>query len=211
MPKLPDKFEDWTPPWNEGEFDAERAAKRIFGVLGDLEKARERASTLSTENETLKKDLQTANDDLEDAKESAGKPGKDPDPELAAENKTLKRQVRELERDKGNVSPETQQEIDRLKVGIKLGLTLAQTNRLQGKTFDEIEADAREFASDLGLELNDEGGAQPRGENGDENGGVTGPPRRGVIRAGDLVTGSGGTDGPVTKDTHKVLAGLPPL
>lgn len=211
MAKLPDKFEDWTPPWSEGEFDADRAAKRIFGVLGDLEKARERAAALSSENDTLKKDLQTTKDDLEDAQESAGKPGKDPDVELSAENKSLKRQVRELERDKGNVSPETQREIDRLKVGIKLGLTLTQTNRLQGTTLDEIEADAREFASDLGIEINEEGGAPAGGENGNENGGASGPPRNGVVRARDLVTGSGGTDGPVTKDTHKVLQGLPPL
>lgn len=210
MANLPDKFEDWTWPWERGEVDEERLAKRLFRVLQDVEKARDRNTVLAAEKDQLAKDLQKANDDLEDARESGGGDGK-PDAALTEENKSLKRQVRELERDKGKTPESAQQEIDRLTVALDLGLSLADSKRLVGKTRDEIEADARTFAEEHGIELGgNEDGDELGGSN--ENRGEQGPPRRGgIIRASDLTIGSGQGGGPIATSTQKVLDSLPPL
>lgn len=208
MPNLPEKFEDWTWPWQQGEVDEEKFAKLLFNRTKDLEKARERSTTLSAELDQKTKDLQASQDDLEDARASSGDAGK-ADAALTEENKTLKRQVRELERDKGKPSPQAQGEIDRLTVAIKLGLSLADSKRLVGNTLDEIEADARTFAEEHGIELGNEDGAN--GEQRSNENGEQGPPRRGVIRAGDLKIGSGQNGGPIAESTRKVLDELPPL
>jgi hypothetical protein len=205
VPKLPDKFEDWTWPWTKGEVDEERLAKLLYSTRKDLEAAKDRSTTLSSENETLKTELEKAHDDLEDAREGGAGQA---DSQLTEENKSLKRQVRELERDRGKRSPEDQKEVDRLTVALKLGLSLADSKRLVGSTLDEIEADARQFAEDHGIDIGDGDGGE---SNGNAEKGNDGPPRKGVVRPSDLTTGSGHDGGPIRSDTRKVLAELPPL
>ncbi|MFI2029120.1 hypothetical protein [Streptomyces buecherae] len=63
-------------------------------------------------------------------------------------------------------------ELARLRAGLTVGLTPDQSARLRGSTPEEIEADARAFAADLGA------GAPP-------------PPRVGGVRGVDVGNGAG--------------------
>src|SRR5215216_5039368 len=130
MPKLPEKVEDWTAPWEtatgETEIDKPKLKRYLFNVLGDKEKLQERLTTTTTERDELKK---TAD---EKARE-----GETDTQRLERENKEL--QAKLADAAKGGDSSE---ELLRLRVALKKGLTDTQAKRLIGKTEEELLKDA---------------------------------------------------------------------
>lgn len=133
MPKLPE-FKDWQAPWEKSgtEFSADVAKKFIYDLHKDVEKAGEENSTLKTQNS----ELQTKVTEAERAKET--------DAEKAA------REQKELQ-DKLASAGDKDLEIAKLELAIEHGLTKSQASRLQGKTVDELKADAEVLVEDLGL------------------------------------------------------------
>lgn len=220
--KLP-KFEDWTRPWADGEFDEEKAARLVYGLTKDKQTLSERNASLTSDNEELQTKLTASDDKVTDLEASASRAGTT-DSDKDAKITTLERQVRDLERDKGKISPDIQARIDRLEVANDLGLTTEDAERLRGKTKDEVLEDGKKFAARLGIKPREElDGSE--GDDGDggmdfgsqsfdgrvvREGESSGAPQRGVRRATDFTTGTvqGRT---YNGDTSKVLAGLPPL
>lgn len=154
--KLPEKFEDWRWPWKQGEVDEEKAAKLIFDTRKEREKLQDENASLKTSLADVEKERDEAKQNL-DSKSSS-------DTEKDVEIATLKKQVTELEKVGKAPRPEDEARIARLEVAMDLGLTKTQAKRLQGTTREEIEADAKELAADLGIELDgDEGDEPPAG------------------------------------------------
>lgn len=144
MAKLPDKFEDWTPPWDEDDFDADKAARRVFNTEKKLETAKARNAELDTELNEAKTKLVAA--------ESANS-GKN-DSEKDAQIATLSQKVQELEA-KGR--PEDQRTIERLQVANDYGLSAKDAARLVGDDREALEEDAKDLAKRLGISKEDEG------------------------------------------------------
>lgn len=159
MAKLPDKFEDWTPPWDEDDFDADKAAKLVFNARKATEKAKERSETLESENGELQTKLTAA--------ESKGS-GKDD----SEKDKVIASLTKERDDLQKNGRPEDKSLVERLEVAIEHGLTAADARRLVGKDRDELSEDAADLAKRFGIERgNDEEGQEPASQE---------PPQRGV-------------------------------
>jgi hypothetical protein len=172
---LPDKYEDWRlPEWltDGSEIDPDKVGKLIFNARKEEERLKGQLSEKDTEITTLK-------GDLDDAK--AAKSGTDA--EAQDELKTLRKKVTELEGASGKARPEDQRRIDQLEVALNLGLSAADSRRLVGETREEIEADAKVFAKDHGIEVggDDDGGNDDGGD----------PPFRQPEPLGRFSTGSG--------------------
>lgn len=170
MAKLPDTFEDWTPPWDEGSFDADKAARRIFNTEKKLEKAKQREADLEAEKDDLETRLSTAES------KASGKDDSAKDQEIAA----LKKERDNLAK---NGRPEDQRLIERLQVANDFGLTAKDAERLVGKDREELEADAEELAGRLGIERGNDGEREHSRERQEE------PPQRGVRRTGEVGNG----------------------
>lgn len=209
-------FDQWKRPWADGEFDEERAAKRVYDLLKDKETLQDRNATLSTENGELQTKLTAAEDAKTDAEGKLSRAGV-ADTDKDSKITDLERQVRDLSRDKGKIPPEVQARIDRLEVANDFGLTAKDAARLVGATKDELVEDAKEFAARLGIEPREE--PQAGSEDGAtgsldgrtvREGDTSLPPQRGVRRVTEFSTGS--VQGQIySGDTSKVLASLPPI
>lgn len=194
-------FEEWTRPWKDGEFDEEKAAKLIFARSLDLQKAKEKLSESTAELDQLKTAVEEKDEEIDELKSSKA-PADDSTKDT--EIKTLKRQVRELEKEQGKISPEVQVQIDRLEVALEKGLSLSNAKRLVGKDREELEADADVLRRDLGLSDPDDEGDPDDWGTGHQ------PPARGVEAAGGFRTGGdSGLGGRFVTDPAKVV--LPPL
>ena len=185
LPALP-AFEDWTPPWKEGEFDAEKAAKLIYDLHSDKQ-------TLFTEldkKDTQIADLEDEADDLEAklGEKPAGAPAAtDEDPKIAA----LMREIEALKADKEKpltrrekreqAAKEQEQQpsgdsllAEKYRIALEKGLSVTAARRLQGSTVEEIEADADVYLAEHGAA---KGGAQ-----GDGKGGQAPPSQRPKVK-----------------------------
>jgi hypothetical protein len=157
---VPDKikFEDWTPPWKDEEFDADKAAKLIFNLTQDKASLQESNQTLTTERDGFKsKVTEFETKDL-------------------TEVERLKRENEELKK----TPPAQADDADkiRLELALEKGLTATQARRLTGSTREELEADADAYIAEHDLGKHDDGKnkpppRQPRGKMtsglGDEN------------------------------------------
>lgn len=190
MAKLPEKIEDWTPPWEKrGEdFDAEKAAELIFTLMHSEQ-------TLKAEKAGVARQLADAQTKLTEAENRlAAKPQDEAakDQEIT----TLRTKVQKLE---SEGRPEDKRRIDRLTVANNHGLTAKDAERLVGETLEELEEDAAEFAERLGIEKQDStGSGQPDGA---RQGAGQQPPSRGVVPAGNVGNGRNRS-----KDTGPILS-----
>jgi len=173
MPKLPEKVEDWTAPWEtatgETEIDKPKLKRYLFGLLGDKEKLQERLTASDTERDELKK-----------AAEDAARQGETNEQKLERENKEL--QAKLAQASNGDVSLENL----RLTVAVEKGLNAAQLKRLIGNTREELLADADELKASFGSK-----GDSTEGEGGEVGGdGVRRVPN-GRVNPGDPNPGAG--------------------
>jgi hypothetical protein len=193
---LPDKYEDWRlPEWltNGEDIDPDRVGRLIFNARKEEEKLKGQISDKDTEITQLKSDVADA---------KASKAGTDEDAQN--ELKTLRKKVTELEGAGSKARPQDQKRIDQLEVALSLGLSAADSKRLVGETREEIEADAKTFAKDHGIEVPGDGG------NDDDLLGSTGePPRRQPVPAGRYGTGSRNSRIVAMEDPAKIE--LPPI
>ena len=176
MPKLPEKVEDWTAPWEtatgETEIDKPKLKRYLFGLLGDKEKLQDRLTESNTERDALKK---TADD--------AARQGETTEQKLARENAELKAAVDAAT--KGDSSDLAKENL-RLKVALEKGLNAAQLKRLIGNTEEELNKDADELLASFGSK-----GDSTEGEGGEVGGdGVRRVPT-GRVNPGDPNPGAG--------------------
>lgn len=195
MSKLPD-FADWRRPWKDGDLDEEKAAKLVYNLKVEVEKEKEKVDKSATDLSALQVKLDEATESLAEAAAGTGKDGE------SSTVVELKRQVRQLEKEKGAVDPATQGQIDRLEIALKVGLTLANAKRLVGETRTDLEADALVLAKDLGIDV------AGSGDEGDE-GSKDGPPQRGVLTGTGLRTGSDPVGGRQAYETDPSKVVLP--
>lgn len=131
MPQTPQKFEDWTPPWAEGEFDADRAAKLIHSLKVDKETLQERVNETASERDQYKNSLDEKSREGESEVDRLKRELADRDTRLAEAGKT---------------SLETM----KLRAALKVGLRAEHVNRLVGETEEELEADAKVLLDSFG-------------------------------------------------------------
>lgn len=198
MGKLPEKFEDWRLPWKDEEFDADKAARMVFKLKQGFEELQETVSQRDETIATLTADLDT---------EKARKSGTDE--EAQDELKALRKENRELKSSEAKSLPADEKKIWQLTAAVEFGLTEKQALRLQGDDLDAIKADAKDFAKDLGIEIDDDGNGD-EGGNGEPSGNQARPP---VQQPGPRYrTGSNDADRVnVVSDPVGALAKLPPL
>jgi hypothetical protein len=147
--------EETTAPWKrEGQVFDEAAADRYFqGLLDDKHRAQARASDFEAK-------LISAEGEVDGLKRGLTKSQREVD--------VLKSQT--------DPNPDLQKANDRLKVALELGLTEKQANRLVGEKYEDLLEDGKDFANDLGIQVNggeDEGtdGADVEGEQDGAEGG----------------------------------------
>lgn len=186
MGKLPDRFEDWTPPWgeNDEDCDAKEAARLIYNARKGEEKAKAAKAT----------EVATLQEKLDDA--LASKAGTDE--ETQNELKDLRKKARELEEAAKAPRPEDQRRIDQLEVAIEKGLSLAASRRLVGSDREEIEADALVYLRESGKEVEEETPSSKQA-----------PGNRPIVPRGELKTGKQQDDAGGSEDPAKL--DLPPL
>lgn len=186
MPKLPEKVEDWTAPWEtatgETEIDKPKLKRYLYGLLGDKEKLQERLTTTSDERDALKK---TAED--------AARQGETNEQKLEREKKELEAKL--ADSSKGDHVLENL----RLTVAVEKGLNAAQLKRLIGSTKEELLKDADELKASFGSK-----GDSTEGEGGEQGGdGVRRVPA-GKSNPGDPNPGAG-----AEVDVKKALESIP--
>lgn len=161
---MPKKFEDWTPPWKDDEFDAEMAAKLIFNLETDKEKLGEQKATAISERDaavTTRDQLQTAID----AKAREGESAEQKAERLERENAELRAKPVT-----GAVTPEIQQArlMAALSVdGISAADALVLAQFIQGNTEDEAKVSATTFVEKFGIP----GQSKETGQGGGGDGG----------------------------------------
>lgn len=161
MSKLP-KFEDWTPPWGDGEFDADKAARLVYNLHVDKEALQGKVAEVETERQALQGKV----DEFET---------KD-----LSEIDRLKRENEKLKTEKPASAGESKETI-RLRVALEKGLTLAQAKRLAGDTEDELSADADAYLQEHGLT----GGNRDSEDEKPPSARATGRVKTGLNRSGD--------------------------
>ena len=186
MPKVPAKFEDWTPPWKDDEFDADKAARLIYNLHVEKQTASEKAEKALTERD-------------EKITELSGKVEEYETKDLN-EVERLKRENEKLKQGKSEPSSTDDLTAARLEIALDKGLTKAQAKRLAGSTREELEADADAYIEEHGLSKAGEG----------EGSGAEKPPTR--RPTGNLKTGSEAADEPTEQDLsiEQALKDLPP-
>lgn len=145
MGKVPDTFDEFKWPFKEGELEEETAAKLIYNARKAEEKALETAKSKDAEIATLKTELDT---------EKARVSGADTDKQK--EIADLQKQIRDLSAGQDKPRPQDEKRLWQLEVALDLGLSAADSKRLQGETRDEIETDAKTFAAEHGIDLETE-------------------------------------------------------
>ena len=143
MPKIPAKFEDWTPPWGEGEIDPDVVARLVYNLqLAEQDLTAERKA-LKTENQTLTE----ANEVFKAASEESAKSHDDATKKAVAEVRA------ELEKERDQAKEElakVKRESDLKEVRIQFpALEEKDLNRLHGDDLDALLEDAKEFAERL--------------------------------------------------------------
>lgn len=187
MPKLPEKVEDWTAPWEtatgETEIDKDKLKRYLFNLLGDKEKLQERLTESNTER-----------DELKQAAEKAAREGETAEQRLEREKKELQTAL-----DNASKGGDQGDELLRLRVALKKGLNENDVKRLVGTTEEELLADADELLKSFGR-----GGKSEEGEGGEQGGdGVRRVPRT-PFNAGDPNPGAG-----AEVSTDKALEQIP--
>ena len=152
MPQLPE-FDDWKRPWNPGELDEDKIARLVYNARKGEQDAKEKVAAHEATITQLNSDL-----DAEKARKSEA------DPEVQEQLKALLKENRELKAKGDSPRPQDQLAIDKLDVALELGLTKSQSARLVGTTRDELLADGKVLAADLGIAL-------PGDEKGGDNAG----------------------------------------
>lgn len=157
MPKLPEKIEDWTAPWEkEGvELDPTKIKKLTWDLLKDQEKNRAKLAEDRATIETLTEER----DDFKDKLEAASKTGGDAtakDAEIADLRKEIREQGKKLTKvaDYDDVLLRAQ----RYEVALDKSLSKTIAHRLTGKTLDELAEDADTLIEELGLSRDDDAG-----------------------------------------------------
>lgn len=197
MGKLPESFDDWRVPWTEADFDSDKAARMVFKLKKTYEELQDTVKARDEQIATLTTDLDAA---------KAAKSGTDEDAQ--SELKDLRKKVREFEAVEGKSLPADEKKLWQYEAALELGLTAAQARRLQGDDSDAIKEDAKAFATELGIEIDDQGG--DNGGTGDNGGNGTPPPYQ--QPAARYKTGSNGADRVnVVSDPVSAQTKLPPL
>lgn len=138
--KLPEKFEDWTPPWGDGEIDADKAARLIFGLKKDKVNLQADKTSLAGKLVQVEQDRDAKNAKLLEIER------KD-----ESESDRLKRENEELRKKAEQpVGEDPKLENARLRLAIKHQLTEDQADRLRGKTPEELEADVPKLLASFG-------------------------------------------------------------
>ena len=173
MPKLPDKIEDWTAPWEtatgETEIDKDKLKRYLFNLLGDKEKLQGRLTEVTTERDTLK----TAADE-------AARQGETAEQRLEREKQELQKAL-----DDATKGGDQAQENLRLRVALEKNLNENQMKRLVGTTREELLADADELLASFGS-----AGKSEEGDGGPADGGFRRVPK-GSHNPGDPNPGAG--------------------
>jgi hypothetical protein len=176
-------YENFKAPWesdtgSNAEIDADKLKKFLFNLERDKAKASDAAEEAAENVKTAEKALTDAQAEFAKGDQSGA---------LAeAQSKLAKA---ETERD------EAQGNLLRITVGIDKGLTPAQAKRLQGKTQEELEADADEILETFGVKppAADEGDDEDEDE--DEPTGRTTPRAKlNLVNPGDTNSGGGEID-----------------
>lgn len=177
LPALVD-FENWTPPWKDGEFDAEKAKKLIY----DLHQDKETLFKEIDKKDSEIADLEDEADELETKVREATKPESQPKEGENAEIAALRREIESLKGDKEK--PLTRREkreqaakdaerepsgdsllAEKYRIALEKGLSVTAARRLQGSTVEEIEADADVYLAEHGS-TGKAGGEQSGGKGG---------------------------------------------
>ena len=197
-------FEDWTPPWKEGEFDAEKAKKLIF----DLHKDKETLFTELDKKDTEIADLEDEADTLEEqTRKAAGasQPKEGENAEIAALRAEIdalkngnKPQTRRERREAAEAEAAKAPSDDSLlatkyEIALDKGLSKSAARRLVGSTREEIEADADAYLEENG------GASKGAGEQTAGKAGQAPPSQRPKVKgrtgtAGDEVDPDDGLD-----------------
>lgn len=145
MPKHIDnvpKLDDFRPPWvtedgQEVEIDKDKLKRYIHNLAVDKAKAQDSRD----EAVNKVKGLETTVGDLQKQVDE-----KDPD---AATKVAAERDKTKQAEDRAS---QAELALTRLEVAIEAGLTPSQAKRLAGSTKEELEADAKSFAEELGIQ-----------------------------------------------------------
>lgn len=167
MARIPDSFTEWTAPWKDEDFDAERAKRLVYNALFDKQAATDDLKATKTKVMELEGEL-----DTEKARKA------DPDPNVQQELKDLRQENRKLKEEAGQPDPSHQKAIDRLTDVIDFvdkGLPKALAMRVQGDDAEARLADAKELAKVANVDFGDEDGKDGEGDDGNEDGSA-GPP-----------------------------------
>lgn len=176
------KFEDWTPPWgsDEANFNAEKAAKRIYDLLSDKEASKAKHETALAELTEKHKAAQAKVNEYETANLSE-----------------VEKLRRELEQAKEAAPQGDNLELARLRIALNKGLTESQVKRLIGNSEEELLADADAYMQEHGLAKQADAGEQEQDL----------PPSRRPV--GELRTGMD-IELPESYDPSDLAALLPP-
>lgn len=152
---LPEKFEDWTPPWGEGEIDADKVSRLLFNALSAEQ-------SLTAEKKTLRGELSkltTENQELADANEVFKKASDkakeehstDVQKAVAEAEEKVKQAEKKVEAANAKVA-EKARENDLLQVRVKFPkIDDEDIDRLRGDDLDALLEDAEKFAEKHGL------------------------------------------------------------
>ena len=184
--KLPEKFEDWKAPWADDpdSFDADRAARRIFGLLQDKQKANaDKTAALAKV-----KEVEGERDALQAKITEASRKDESETDRLKRENEELKA--------KAEKAGETSVETLKLRVALQKNLTVDQAERLIGSTEEELLTDADKLIASFG-------GTGKGGDGGETD--DNGNPRRTPRQRRNPADPAGGGDPEDTRDTFEIL------
>lgn len=139
------KFEDWTPPWVEGEIDEAKVAKLLFNALQSETAAVETAKTLKTENAELK----AANEVFKAASDEAAKEHDDATKKAVAAVTVKLETERDQEKERADAA---ERKNDLLQVRVQYPkIDEEDIDRLRGDDLDALLEDAKKFAEKHGL------------------------------------------------------------
>jgi hypothetical protein len=180
-------FDNFKAPWesetgSDDEIDAAKFKKYLFNLLADKAKAEDAADEAAEKVTQIQAELDTAKKDVAKG-DTSGK--------VAELQEKLTKAESEAETAKADYV--------RLEVATEKGLTPKQAKRLQGKTKEELEADADEILEEFGVKKSEES----QDDEDDENEGRTTPrPKLNLVNPGD----SGGKGGEY--DYDKIAADI---
>lgn len=145
------KFEDWQAPWERSgkELDPAKVKGLVYSLSKEVAEGKEKheaaLTSVTTERDTLKAKVEEhETKDLSEVDR------------LKRENEKLKEQRQQV-KDKPDA---VNLDVVRLELALEHGLTKAQAKRLVGGSAEDLAADAKEYAKELGTK-GAEGDAKP--------------------------------------------------